>query len=78
MFIKEREYLDKLETAIDKLDNIDYNKLTDVKSVVDDAKDDLTSIKDELKEEIEKFDTWADEESKKEPMIVTGLMSQGT
>ena len=60
-----------------KLDNIDYNKLTDVKSVVDDAKDDLTSIKDELKEEIEKFDTWADEESKKEPMIITGFMSQG-
>ena len=50
MFIKEREYLDKLETAIDKLDSLDYNKLSDIKSVVDDAKDDLTSIKDELKE----------------------------
>ena len=78
MFIKEREYLDKLEMAIDKLDSLDYNKLSDIKSVVDDAKDDLTSIRDELKEEIEKFDTWADEEAKKEPMIVTGLMSQGT
>ena len=53
MFIKEREYLDKLEMAIDKLDSLDYNKLSDIKSVVDDAKDDLTSIKDELKEEIE-------------------------
>ena len=42
MFIKEREYLVKLEMAIDT------------------------------------FDTWADEESKKEPMIVTGLMSQGS
>ena len=78
MFIKEREYLDKLEMAIDKLDSLDYNKLSDIKSVVDDAKDDLTSIKDELKEEIEKFDTWADEESKKEHMIITGFMSQGT
>ena len=78
MFIKEREYLDKLEMAIDKLDSLDYNKLSDIKSVVNDAKDDLTSIRDELKEEIEKFDTWADEESKKEAMIVTGLMSQGT
>lgn len=65
MFIKEREYLDKLEMAIDKLDSLDYNKLSDIKSVVNDAKDDLTSIRDELKEEIEKFDTWADEESKK-------------
>ena len=61
MFIKEREYLDKLEMAIDKLDSLDYNKLSDIKSVVDDAKDDLTSIRDELKEEIETFDTWADE-----------------
>lgn len=78
MFIKEREYLDKLEMAIDKLDSLDYNKLSDIKSVVNDAKDDLTSIRDELKEEIEKFDTWADEESKKEAMIITGLMSQGT
>ena len=33
MFIKEREYLDKLETAIDKLDSLDYNKLSDIKSV---------------------------------------------
>ena len=78
MFIKEREYLDKLEMAIDKLDSLDYNKLSDIKSVVDDAKDDLTSIRDELKEEIETFDTWADEESNTEPMMVTGLMSQGT
>ena len=68
MFIKEREYLTKLEMALDKLDTKDYNG----------AKADIKSIRDYLKEEIEKFDTWADEESKKEPMIITGFMSQGT
>ena len=68
MFIKEREYLTKLEMALDKLDKKDYNG----------AKADIKSIRDDLKEEIEKFDTWADEESKKEPMIITGFMSQGT
>ena len=68
MFIKEREYLVKLEMAIDKLNTKDYNG----------AKKDITCIRDDIKEDIEKFDTWADEESKKEPMMVTGLMSQGT
>ena len=68
MFIKEREYLVKLEMALDKLNTKDYTG----------AKEDIKCIRDDLKEEIEQFDTWADEESKKEPMIVTGLMSQGT
>ena len=54
--------------ALDKLNTKDYTG----------AKEDIKCIRDDLKEEIEKFDTWADEESKKEPMIVTGLMSQGT
>ena len=68
MFIKEREYLTKLEMALDKLNTKDYTG----------AKKDIKCIRDDLKEEIEKFDTWADEESKKEPMIITGLISQGT
>ena len=44
MFIKEREYLTKLEMALDKLDTKDYNG----------AKADIKSIRDDLKEEIEK------------------------
>ena len=48
-----------------------------VESDVIQIKEDIKCIRDDLKEEIEKFDTWADEESKKEPMIITGFMSQG-
>ena len=50
-------------------DSMPYNNLT--KSLVDDK------IK-KYEKEVAEFETWADEESKKEPMIVTGLMSQGT
>ena len=67
MFIKERDYLNKLEMALDKLNTKDYTG----------AKKDIKCIRDDIKEDIEKFDTWADEESKKEPMIITGFMSQG-
>jgi len=68
MFIKERDYLNKLEMALDKLNTKDYTG----------AKKDIKCIRDDIKEDIEKFDTWADEESKKDAMIVTGLMGQGT
>ena len=44
MFIKEREYLVKLEMAIDKLNTKDYNG----------AKKDITCIRDDIKEDIEK------------------------
>ena len=66
MFIKERDYLDKLISAIDKLKSIKYNDSKDTESKVVNATDDLISIREDMKTQIDQFDKWADEESQKD------------
>ena len=66
MFIKERDYLDKLISAIDKLKSIKYNDSKDTESKVVNATNDLISIRDDMKTQIDEFDKWADEESQKD------------
>ena len=78
MFIKEREYLDKLISAIDKLKSISYNDSKDTESKVISATDDLIVIRDDIKADIDQFDKWAEEESQKEPLMVTGLKEKTT
>tara|TARA_Y100000992_G_scaffold144351_1_gene95852 strand:- start:209 stop:469 length:261 start_codon:yes stop_codon:yes gene_type:complete len=54
--INELKTIDILETAIDKIDD----------GKIEDAKDDLQTLKDELQNEVDQFDKWAEEESKKD------------
>ena len=54
--INELKPIDILETAIDKIDD----------GKIEDAKDDLQTLKDELQNEVDQFDKWAEEESKKD------------
>ena len=72
MFIKEKEYLDKLISAIDKLQSIDYNSIKEKESKVIDATDDLIVIRDDMNKQIEEFDIWAETQSEQEPFLVTG------
>ena len=72
MFIKEKEYLDKLISAIDKLQSIDYNSIKETESKVIDATDDLIVIRDDMNKQIEEFDIWAETQSEQEPFLVTG------
>jgi len=66
MFTKEREYLDKLISAIDKLQSISYNDSKDTESKVVNATDDLIVIRDDMQSQIDQFDKWAEEESQKD------------
>ena len=54
--INELKTIDILETAIDKIDD----------GKIEDAKDDLQTLKDELQDEVDQFEKWAEEESKKD------------
>ena len=54
--INELKTIDILETAIDKIDD----------GKIEDAKDDLQTLKDELQNEVDQFEKWAEEESKKD------------
>jgi len=73
MFIKERDYLKKIKSAIDKLQSMKYNDSKIVESHVVSATDDLIEIRDDMKQQIEQFDIWADEQSQLDPLMVTGL-----
>ena len=73
MFIKERDYLEKIKSAIDKLQSMKYNDSKIVESHVVSATDDLIEIRDDMKQQIEQFDIWADEQSQLDPLMVTGL-----
>lgn len=66
MFTKEREYLDKLISAIDKLKSIKYNDSKDTESKVISATNNLIVIRDDIECEIDQFDKWAEEESQKD------------
>tara|TARA_Y100000361_G_scaffold45140_1_gene39085 strand:- start:139 stop:384 length:246 start_codon:yes stop_codon:yes gene_type:complete len=73
MFIKEKDYLDKLISAIDKLQSINYNDTKETESKVVDATDDLIVIRDDMQKQIDEFDVWAEAQSQLDPMMVTGL-----
>ena len=63
--IDQLKLIDLGNKVIDKIDDamaatpIDYNK-------VQDAKDDLITAKDEAQNEVDDFEKWADEESKRD------------
>ena len=78
MFLKEREYLDKLISAIDKLQSIKYNDSKDTESKVVNATNDLIVIRDDMQSQIDQFDNWAETQSEQEPFLVTGLKEKTT
>jgi len=73
MFIKERDYLDKLISAIDKLKSIKYNDSKDTESKVVNATNDLIEVREDMQKQIDEFDVWAEAQSQLDPMMVTGL-----
>ena len=72
MFIEERRYIEKIKSAIDKLKSMKYNDSTIVESHVVSATDDLIKIREDMKQQIEQFDSWAETQSEQEPFMVTG------
>ena len=73
MFIKERDYMDKLISAIDKLKSIKYNDSKDTESKVVNATNDLIEVREDMQKQIDEFDVWAETQSQLDPMMVTGL-----
>ncbi len=73
MFIKERDYMDKLISAIDKLKSIKYNDSKDTESKVVNATNDLIEVREDMQKQIDEFDVWAEAQSQLDPMMVTGL-----
>ena len=73
MFIKERDYLEKIKNAIDKLQSIKYNDSKDTESKVVNATNDLIEVREEMQKQIDEFDMWAETQSQLDPMMVTGL-----
>ena len=65
--INELKTIDVLNTAIDKLESdncVTGNESFDSK--IRDAVDDLRTHRDELQDEVDQFEKWAEEESKKD------------
>jgi len=73
MFIKERDYLEKIKNAIDKLQSIKYNDSKDTELKVVNATNDLIEVREDIKQQITEFDLWAEEQSQLDPLMVTGL-----
>ena len=73
MFIKERVYLDKIKSAIDKLQSIKYNDSKDTESKVVNATNDLIDVREDMKQQIAEFDIWDEDQSQLDPLMVTGL-----
>ena len=72
MFIKERDYLEKIKSAIDKLQSMKYNDTKIVESHVVSATDDLIKLREDMQSKINQFDSWAETQSEQEPFMVTG------
>tara|TARA_Y100001938_G_scaffold105649_1_gene144191 strand:+ start:335 stop:580 length:246 start_codon:yes stop_codon:yes gene_type:complete len=73
MFIEERNYIEQIKSAIDKLQTMKYNDSKIVESHVVSATDDLIKLREEMQSKINQFDSWAETQSEQEPMMVTGL-----
>jgi len=78
MFIEERNYIEKIKSAIDKLKTMKYNDSTIVESHVVSATDDLIKVRNEMQYNIDQFDSWADHQSQQEPFMVTGYKEKTT
>ena len=63
MWTKEQDYLEKLVSAIDKLKSINYNDKKDTESKVVDATNDLIGVRDDMQEQVDQFDSWANLQS---------------
>ena len=72
MFIEERKYIEKIKSAIDKLQSMKYNDSKIVESHVVSATDDLIKVRNEMQSNIDQFDSWAEIQSEQEPFLVTG------
>ena len=72
MFIEERNYIEKIKSAIDKLQSMKYNDSKIVESHVVSATDDLIKLREDMQNKINQFDSWAETQSEQEPMMVTG------
>ena len=72
MFIEERNYIEQIKSAIDKLQTMKYNDSKIVESHVVSATDDLIKLRDDMQSKINQFDSWAETQSEQEPMMVTG------
>ena len=72
MFIEERNYIEKIKSAIDKLQSMKYNDSKIVESHVVSATDDLIKLREDMQSKINQFDSWAETQSEQEPFLVTG------
>ncbi len=72
MFIEERNYIEQIKSAIDKLQTMKYNDSKIVESHVVSATDDLIKLREDMQSKINQFDSWAETQSEQEPMMVTG------
>ena len=72
MFIEERNYIEKIKSAIDKLQSMKYNDSKIVESHVVSATDDLIKVRNEMQNNIDQFDSWTETQSEQEPFLVTG------
>jgi len=61
--INEIATIDILNSALDKLSEINYNDIKSIESKVVDAKDTLITYRDKLQKEVDEFDKWAETQS---------------
>jgi len=55
--------IDILNSALDKLGEINYRDMDSIESKVVDAKDTLITYRDKLQKEVDEFDKWAQTQS---------------
>jgi len=55
--------IDILNSALDKLGEINYRDMDSIESKVVDAKDTLITYRDKLQKEVDEFDEWAKTQS---------------
>jgi len=55
--------IDILNSALDKLGEINYRDIDSIESKVVDAKDTLITYRDKLQSEVDQFEKWAEEQS---------------
>ena len=55
--------IDILNSALDKLSEINYRDMDSIESKVVDAKDTLITYRDKLQKEVDEFDEWAKTQS---------------
>ena len=55
--------IDILNSALDKLSEINYRDIDSIESKVVDAKDTLITYRDKLQSEVDQFEKWAEEQS---------------